>query len=187
MRFQTIFPVGVILLFTLLALVACAPAAPANQAAAQSPEGTAVLLVPIEYRDGQWLQDTEGVRVLPCPPPDPLPSGLREAPQIRILGEEGKVAFEQTMLMDPRIILPEDAAFPPYLEEVSFVLRLPYSPEMRTLEFYEQPGPEGDLSEQEPTLTVDLTAAIGAYEERGGAMSEAPCQEPEYKPDALSK
>jgi hypothetical protein len=89
--------------------------------------------------------------------------------------------------MDPRIILPEDAALPPYLEEVSFVLRLPYVPEMQTLEFYEEPGPEAELGEQEPTLTVDLTEAIGAFEERGGVLGEAPCIEPEYKPDALKE
>ena len=72
MRVQTIFPIGVILLFALLALVACAPAASTPQPDdVEAQEGSAVLLVPIEYRDGRWIQDPEGVEILPCPPPEP--------------------------------------------------------------------------------------------------------------------
>ena len=165
----------------LLCLVACAQPTAAPQPAAEAPAGAAsVLLVPIDYRDGRWLLGEAGVTILPCPPPGPVLPGQPDAPLIRILNAEGKAVLEQLLAMDPRIVLPEDAAFPPYLKQVSITLRLPYAEGMQRLDFYETPKAEG-----QPSLSVDLSRAASQYREKGGLKQEATCKEPQFKPDAL--
>jgi hypothetical protein len=72
---------------------------------------------------------------------------------------------------------------------MSFVLRLPLLKDARSMEFFVEPEDPTVAAEddtpQQPDLRVEFGAQATLYDEGGAMEQEAPCQEPEYKPDQL--
>jgi hypothetical protein len=110
--------------------------------------------------------------------------GTKQGPAIQLLGR-GKVILEYH-IMDPRIFLPEDYKEEyKLLDKVDFTLRLALKNGVDEFRFYYKPGE--DLQKDKPTISIDLSRYIEAYEKKGGENQKAPCQEEEYKPDQRPK
>jgi hypothetical protein len=162
------------------------------QAAAEATEkARGVILIPVEYKDGRWSAGEEGVQILPCEPPTYYLGGEATEPLIQLLNAENQVVYERNLEMDPRIIVqegPSDA--PNVLEEISFVLRLPLLEDAQSMEFYVEPPGIYTAAEDDappaPDLRVEFGTQVATYEARGALEQDAPCQEPEYKPDQLN-
>jgi len=153
-------------------------------------KATGVILIPVEYKEGRWVAGAGGVQILPCEPPTYYLSGGATEPLVQLLDAKERVVYERNLEMDPRILVQEGPSDQPnVLEEVSFVLRLPLLGHAQSMEFFvEPPDPtvagEGDVP-QTPDLRVEFGAVAATYEAMGAMEQTAPCQEPEYKPDAL--
>jgi hypothetical protein len=167
---------------------------PSYEAAEMMAEG--VLLVPVEYKDGTWREIAEEVTALPCPPPSPVLTGPPTNPLVMVTTATGEPVLRRNLPSNPRIVLREEPTGDPFmadvqddvpylLKETTFTLRLPLVRSMAKLEFYETPasmeaGAAADL-------TVDLTRAVQFYAEAGGPVLTAPCEAPQYRPDALAQ
>ena len=151
-----------------------------------------VVLIPVEYKEGRWVLGEGEVKVLPCEPPTYYLGGGATEPLVQLLDARENIVYERNLEMDPRIIVQEGPSDEPnVLEEVSFVLRLPLLGNAQSMEFFVEPAEaltvkEGD-ARQTPDLRVEFGAAVATYEALGAMEQEAPCQEPEYKPDQLKQ
>jgi hypothetical protein len=149
--------------------------------------GEYVILVDVQFKDGEWFVGEKGVEVRPCIPPKRTSFTADRSSLVVVKGMKGEVIYKEFMPLSPRIVLRDEGEAESYLlDEVSFAFRIPLLDGMQRLEFYEEikgtQEPEG-----EPSLGVDLSEAIQMFYDRGGPEEKATCQDIEYLPDQGEK
>lgn len=177
---------SVLISVLVLSVASCTFAIQPEESAAREPlravpTDKAVVLVHLVYENGEWSVGLDGVRILPCPAPSKVQDGNMDDPFVRVVGRQGDTLLEQN-IWNPRLILVEDPTEQTeLLDEVSFNYRFALQDGMEQLEFWENVNRAGG-----PSVVVDLSGAIEEYRVRG-PVEEASCQQPLYKPDALSQ
>lgn len=138
-----------------------------------------VVLVHLQFADGQWSLGKDGVRILPCDPPSEFKSGSVQDPLFRVLGDDGKLLHERT-IRNPRLVLYEDPEQKAeLLEKVSFNLRFAYREGMRVFEFY--PTAEVKDGQPKPVVEADMREAVKRLDEMRKSGRRLPCQQPQLK------
>ena len=154
----------------------------------QQKNSPGVVLVPIDFREGEWMMGKMGPQILPCDPPTPFEMGDPKGPVVQLLDRSGKVIYAQKLPLDPRIMLfegpSEDSNI---LDEVSFVLTVQLVEGTSALQYYIESDEEGSVEKMRPVVEVDLGEEVEQYFLSGGREQTAVCQEPEYVPDALKR
>jgi hypothetical protein len=147
--------------------------------AAQTNAADGVVLVHLQYADGQWRLGKDGVRILPCDPPNEFKRGSARDPLFRVMGDDGKLMHER-IIMNPRLVLYEDREKKAeLLEKVSFNLRFAYREGMRVFEFY----PTADVKDGQakPAVKTDMGQAVKRLDEMRKSGGRLPCQQPPLK------
>lgn len=165
--------------------------------AARAARNDSVMIVHLVYKDGGWSIGERGVKVLPCSPPN---AGIGRSALdsiARVKGEGGEVVLERRF-RNPRVRLYEQSEEAPgeavLMEEATITLRLPAEEGMKLLEFFDPTEIEGfetagaatiaeAMAQAEPSLTVDVGAALETFSSEELADEEVPCRELEFKPD----
>lgn len=185
-RMQHVILQNMLPIILVLSMAGCTftiqPPEPSSMEALRAvPADESVVLVHLVYENGEWSVGPDGVRVLPCAAPSKVQDGDPTDPFVRIVGRQGETLIEQN-IWNPRLILVEDPTEQTeLLEAVSFNYRFALQEGMDQLEFWENINRAGG-----PNVVVDLSGAIEEYRARG-PVEDASCQQPLYKPDALSQ
>ncbi|MEW6443880.1 MAG: hypothetical protein AB1640_23290 [bacterium] len=130
-----------------------------------------VVLVHLNYGNGQWGLGAEGVVVLPCKAPSNFIDGSSRDPRIRVLGSNAQVLYERNIRNPRRVLVEEPSNLPDLLSTVSFKAKFPLAAGMQTFQFWYDP-----VNQQTPSVVVNLLPAIQEYWEKGGPSQYAPCK-----------
>jgi hypothetical protein len=148
-------------------------------AADQIEAADGVVLVHLKYEAGRWQMGKEGVRILPCDPPNYFKSGSEKDPRVRILGDGDKLLYEKN-IRNPRLVLYEDPKMKAQLlEKVAFNLRLPFHRGMQVFEFYQ--GADSEYKKGGPAIRADMNEAIKRFDEMAKSGDWLPCRQPQLK------
>jgi len=151
----------------------------------QSPDDSAVVVVPLGYACGKYALESE-VQVLPCVSPNRLQDESETDSLVEVYGGgTQQTVIERFRIRNPRINGGFEAKEAVGCrDEGTFTLFFPLREGMQTLAFWESPR-----QQQEPSVVVDLSEAIALYHAAVGPYQQAEVQPPEpaFERDARSE